>query len=53
MTFRTISEANPAGWIHPGIQARHLAIQVQTHIQGMAEQVITAALHAAFGKVTP
>jgi hypothetical protein len=50
-TFRTISTKTTTGWIHPGIQARHLAVRVQAHIQEAAEQAITVALRAAFGKV--
>lgn len=32
MTFRVISEANPKGWIHPGIRARRLGGKVQRFV---------------------
>jgi hypothetical protein len=48
MTFRTISDANPAGWIHPGIQARHLARQVEEHVKGIVVKSIEAAVREAF-----
>jgi hypothetical protein len=47
-TFRTISTKSKEGWIHPGIQARHLAEQVQSQLQEAMGQVISAALQAAF-----
>jgi len=50
-TFRTISEANPEGWIHPGIQGRHLAQQVEQHVEGMIGKVVSNAITRAFGKV--
>jgi hypothetical protein len=48
-TFRTISEANKTGWIHPGMQARHLAQKVEQHIERIAHATITAAMKGAFG----
>lgn len=53
VTFRTISTKNTTGWIHPGINARHLANQVQSHVQELGAAAINSALAAAFGKVTP
>ena len=50
-TFRTISEANPTGWIHPGIQARGLAPQVEEHIRTIAVPTIDAAIKAALGRL--
>jgi hypothetical protein len=48
-TFRTISEANPTGWIHPGIQGRQLAPQVEEHIRTIIPATIGAAIKAALG----
>ncbi len=46
-TFRTISEAEPQGWIHPGIQPRHLAAQVEQFIERIAVKTISAAVTGA------
>lgn len=46
-TFRMISTKNHVGWIHPGINARHLAQRVESHIQELVPQAIEAALKAA------
>lgn len=48
-TFRTISEANPTGWIHPGIQGRQLASRVEEHIRTIIPATIGAAVKAALG----
>ena len=48
-TFRTISEANPTGWIHPGIQGHQLAPQVEEHIRTIIPAAISAAIKAALG----
>jgi len=48
-TFRTISEANPTGWIHPGIQGRHLIPQVEEHVRKIIPATIGAAIKAALG----
>ena len=45
MTFRTISQNNPRGWIHPGIRARHLIPQVQRFVQKIAPAVIEATVN--------
>jgi hypothetical protein len=50
-TFRTISEAKPDGWIHPGIQARHLAAEVEEHVQGLVGKAVLAAVRAAAGQL--
>ena len=44
-TFRMISEAQPNKWLHPGIEAAHIADEVATHI----EQIAPAAFLAVFG----
>lgn len=44
MTFRTISEANPQGWIHPGLEPRRFAEQVSDHINNLMPRAISAAL---------
>lgn len=36
MTFRTISEANPEGWIRPATQGKHLAEQVAKFVEEIA-----------------
>jgi len=46
-TFRMISEANPTGWIHPGITARNLHQQVEREVSGLLTQVVAAALRGA------
>lgn len=51
ITFRTISEANQVGWIHPGIQARQLIPQVERHINSIAEAAIRAAWESFGGPV--
>ena len=44
MTFRRVSaKSDPRSWQHPGIKARHLAKQVQSYIEGMADGIIKAA----------
>lgn len=47
VTFRTISEANPEGWRHPGISARMLSTKVITHIREIAPKIVTAAVQNA------
>lgn len=44
MTWRTISTANPTGWIHPGIEARHFLGQVERHVQDIAGELFQQAL---------
>jgi hypothetical protein len=48
MTFRTISEANPEGWIHPGMMARNLHKEVEAHVQKLVVRAVHAAVNAAF-----
>jgi hypothetical protein len=43
-TFRTISEARPDAWYHPGIEARHFLDRVDTFIQTNADKAISAYL---------
>lgn len=47
-TFRTISEANPAGWIHPGIRAHNFRQEVERHVNEYMTQVVSTALRRAF-----
>jgi len=47
MTWRTISEASPQGWIHPGIEAHHLVDQVSAYVDRIVPRVISAAVDAA------
>lgn len=49
MTFRTISDAHSTGWIHPGIRGRHLAEEVETHVQGLVAATINSAFASAMG----
>jgi len=44
MTFRTVSEKNPKGWIHPGIRARRLAPKVMNFIAETANALIEDSL---------
>ena len=48
-TFRTISEANPVGWIHPGITGRLLQLKVEAHLQDVIPKMIGAAIKSALG----
>jgi hypothetical protein len=41
-TFRTISEAVPDKWFHPGIQARHFMDDVSSYIEKVAPAAIEA-----------
>lgn len=43
-TFRTISEANPQGWIHPGLEPRHFADQVHDYLEDLVPKVIRSSL---------
>jgi hypothetical protein len=52
MTFRTISEANPEGWIHPGIQARRIAPQVEQFIRSIATKALQTAVRSALRGVS-
>jgi hypothetical protein len=45
-TFRTISDRNPQGWIHPGLEPRHFAQQVDEHIQNLMPRALAAALRS-------
>jgi len=47
MTWRTISDAVPHGWIHPGIEARHLLQDVQAHVERVVPRVLSTALASA------
>lgn len=38
VTFRTISDAVPGKWLHPGVQARNIAADVQKYIEKVAPQ---------------
>lgn len=49
MTFRTISEKNPRGWIHPGIRARRLANKVQDFVAEMAGHLLDESLRTKRG----
>jgi hypothetical protein len=44
MTWRTISEGVPEGWIHPGIEPRHLAEEVGQYAMGLVPRVIRSTL---------
>lgn len=46
-TFRTISENVETGWIHPGIEGRHLVEQVEAHIGALVAPAIRSALQSA------
>jgi hypothetical protein len=46
VTFRTISDAGGEGWMHPGIEPRHLSKKVESH----AARVAHAAFRTAFDK---
>lgn len=50
VTFRTISENNPIGWIHPGIRARMLHRQVEQHIGDLMSKTVEVAIKRAIGK---
>lgn len=45
-TFRTISDESSVGWMHPGIEPRHLSRQVETH----TAKVANAAIRLAFSQ---
>lgn len=47
MTFRTISEKNPEGWMHPGIKPRGLAGRVDEYVQEHASGAMRAAIKGA------
>jgi len=47
MTFRMISENMTEGWMHPGINARHLATQVETYVQSIAQRAVETVVRAA------
>jgi hypothetical protein len=49
MTFRTISQAKPTGWRHPGIEARNLSDAVKGWIEDNAAAVVGAAIRNAMG----
>jgi hypothetical protein len=49
MTFRTISERNPEGWFHPGIQARNLAGEVETWINRRAPRIVATTVKNLMG----
>ena len=49
-TFRMISEANPNGWMHPGITARNLAQKVEASIGEMLDRVVVSAVRSAIGR---
>ena len=46
-TFRTISDANPQGWIHPGIQGRNLHREVERNLDQYMGRIINTALKRA------
>ncbi len=43
-TFRTISEANPASWHHPGIEAKELFTEVGKYVEDNAQAAVEAVL---------
>lgn len=47
MTFRTISEANPNGWIHPGITGRMLHQEVERQIGDLLGKTVQVAINRA------
>lgn len=49
MTFRTISEKVPRGWVHPGIRARRLANKVQDFVAELAGHLMDEGLRAKRG----
>jgi hypothetical protein len=49
VTFRTISSRNTTGWIHPGIEARNFAEQVEDHVNQILGDAVHAAVSAAMG----
>jgi hypothetical protein len=51
-TFRTISEANPTGWIHPGIQARNLHQEVERHVETIMSRTVATAIQNALKEMT-
>lgn len=51
VTFRTISEANPEGWIHPGIKARNIHRDVEAHINEIMAKVVSTALRRSIGSI--
>lgn len=50
VTFRTISSKSGDGWIHPGIEARHLAEQVGDFVERIAPRVIQNMTKQAFNE---
>lgn len=48
-TFRVISDNVQRGWLHPGIEARNLAQQVERNITGMMDAIVTNALKPLSG----
>jgi hypothetical protein len=46
-TFRIISDSVPDKWIHPGMDAVHLADEVQRYIETVAPKAILAAFEAS------
>lgn len=51
VTFRTISEKQPAGWIHPGILARGLIGQVENYVARIAPKAIEATVNRILGEL--
>lgn len=49
MTWRTISTSQPDGWIHPGIEARDLAMDVARDVDVIAENATKAMINNIIG----
>lgn len=49
MSFRTISENEPTGWIHPGIQARNLSARVAQYSARVAPDSIETYIRNMMG----
>ncbi|MBT8428502.1 MAG: hypothetical protein KJN79_01180 [Gammaproteobacteria bacterium] len=51
-TFRTISDANKTGWMHPGIEPRKLSTKVADHAADVMHAAVRVAYAKAIKKVT-
>lgn len=47
MTWRTISTRSARGWIHPGIEGRHLAQEVISHVREQAPKFVQRVFQQA------
>ncbi len=48
-TFRTISDSNSSGWMHPGIEPRKLSEKVEQHAAKVMHTAVRSAYNSAVG----